>query len=49
MYFGVTKDSTLKQFDCEKGDRARMEPECDVATRTLKLRRKNLCLTMGKG
>jgi len=37
MYFGKT-DGSLTQFDCEKGDKTRMEHECDVVTRIAKKR-----------
>ncbi|XP_066934153.1 uncharacterized protein [Clytia hemisphaerica] len=48
VYFGKSIGSGLTQFDCEKGDKTRMEHECDVVTRTLKLRRNDLCLTMAQ-
>ena len=48
MYFGKSEGSGLTQYDCQKGSKAHMETECDVGTRTLKHRRRNLCATMGK-
>ena len=48
MYFGKSEGSGITQYDCQTGSKARMETECDVGTRTLKYRRHNLCLTMGK-
>ena len=48
MYFGQTEGSGLTQYDCQRGLKAHMETECDVGTRTLKHRRRNLCVTMGK-
>ena len=48
MQFGKSIGSDITQVDCESGDKTRMEHECDVATRTLKLRRNNLCVTMSK-
>ena len=44
---GEQENSELKQIDCDK-KKKNQEHECDKETRTLKLRRHDLCITSGK-
>uniref|UniRef100_A0A7M5WWB1 Hemicentin-1 n=2 Tax=Clytia hemisphaerica TaxID=252671 RepID=A0A7M5WWB1_9CNID len=46
IYFGKSEKSGLTQYDCQKGDKTRMQHGCELDTRTIKLRREDLCLTM---